>query len=739
MGEVTFSGLNYKKNHYWHEMVRRYFLLLLIPLVFCVVLYFSVQHVVTRQIQANAEATVQQVYASTSSMMREVEIVSDAIFTDIAALNNTLPGQRLPYSLDDPTSICRQLDIRRNGNEYIKHIYLISEEWQRIFSDNGYYHYSSLPSLLSQIGTSLEAFENIEERSWNMQTSSHLTDPYCIVPYRNNKGDIIGRILITLDLTVFVDTISDLHADFVCLYSPDTLITSHLLPTNAADVDWSDESAVSRVLGKQVKCFYVEVGDYTYMAAVERATYYQPFRVIGLCFLIYAAAVFLVGYLYLSKVSRERYRQLSMLIEALPQDSDAAGSYHELLSQIQKALLSARDKDAATQATVSERTLHNLLYGHYGKDAPLKYLEKIGFHDTEASCYVAVFYIRSFDTVALISSDSGDAHDMAEVIFRSSLAQFSAQDFKTISCIDPGSFITVFYEPRSDSDFGGRVTDTCDNVCAFMAESYGIRMQVAVSGAVTAQELVRGFRQAQSLEKFAVAIDRESNMISQDALHRDGGVLMTGDFVQQKQILQSALQMEKYDLIPSMAQAILREHVSPLASNYALAMGRLHAVSNILSEALLSAPPEGIDASACAARLQQIDSISSLSSAVEEIFQPLAGTSPGESRTYKEVERARQYIQDNLPDQNLNVSTICDSIGVISQRLTPMFREQLDMGIAEYVNYCRIEKAKELLAETRLTVKQIGEAVGYSTGDTFTRNFRKLEGLTPTEYRRIVV
>ena len=81
---------------------------------------------------------------------------------------------------------------------------------------------------------------------------------------------------------------------------------------------------------------------------------------------------------------------------------------------------------------------------------------------------------------------------------------------------------------------------------------------------------------------------------------------------------------------------------------------------------------------------------------------------------------------------------ICEAVGVIVQRLTPMFREQLDMGIAEYVNYCRIEQAKKLLSGTKLTVKKVGEEVGYSTTDTFTRNFRKMENMTPTEYRRIV-
>jgi len=106
--------------------------------------------------------------------------------------------------------------------------------------------------------------------------------------------------------------------------------------------------------------------------------------------------------------------------------------------------------------------------------------------------------------------------------------------------------------------------------------------------------------------------------------------------------------------------------------------------------------------------------------------------------SHKEVDRACEYISKHLKDPNLNVTMICDAVGIIVQRLTPMFQEQLNMGIAEYANYRRIEEAKKLLIITKLTVNQIAEEVGYSTTDTFTRNFRKLENLTPTEYRKII-
>jgi YesN/AraC family two-component response regulator len=59
------------------------------------------------------------------------------------------------------------------------------------------------------------------------------------------------------------------------------------------------------------------------------------------------------------------------------------------------------------------------------------------------------------------------------------------------------------------------------------------------------------------------------------------------------------------------------------------------------------------------------------------------------------------------------------------------------MAIAEYVNAQRIELFKKLLVETDLPVNQILVKVGYTNTDTSTRNFKKREGITPSEYRKL--
>jgi two-component system response regulator YesN len=63
------------------------------------------------------------------------------------------------------------------------------------------------------------------------------------------------------------------------------------------------------------------------------------------------------------------------------------------------------------------------------------------------------------------------------------------------------------------------------------------------------------------------------------------------------------------------------------------------------------------------------------------------------------------------------------------------FKDIMGKPFNEYVRDKRMEKAKELLVSTQLPILQIAENVGYPNEKYFSRLFRELEGVTPSEYR----
>ena len=68
--------------------------------------------------------------------------------------------------------------------------------------------------------------------------------------------------------------------------------------------------------------------------------------------------------------------------------------------------------------------------------------------------------------------------------------------------------------------------------------------------------------------------------------------------------------------------------------------------------------------------------------------------------------------------------------------LTRLFREQYGSTIVSYLLSLRISRAKELLRVTDLSVEEVGAQCGMPEANYFSRAFRKIEGVSPSEFRR---
>lgn len=65
-----------------------------------------------------------------------------------------------------------------------------------------------------------------------------------------------------------------------------------------------------------------------------------------------------------------------------------------------------------------------------------------------------------------------------------------------------------------------------------------------------------------------------------------------------------------------------------------------------------------------------------------------------------------------------------------------LFKQCFKVNFSAYLNRYRVEKAKKLILDSRLSLKDVGTAVGYSDANYFTRVFKRLTGQTPSEYRQ---
>jgi AraC-like DNA-binding protein len=100
------------------------------------------------------------------------------------------------------------------------------------------------------------------------------------------------------------------------------------------------------------------------------------------------------------------------------------------------------------------------------------------------------------------------------------------------------------------------------------------------------------------------------------------------------------------------------------------------------------------------------------------------------------MEEAAAYMRDNYSNSNLNMNALADHLSISAVALSVNFKDIMGMSPSDYLTLLRIERAKELLCETDLAVKEICGAVGYSDQRGFMRRFKQYTAKSPTQFRQ---
>lgn len=99
-----------------------------------------------------------------------------------------------------------------------------------------------------------------------------------------------------------------------------------------------------------------------------------------------------------------------------------------------------------------------------------------------------------------------------------------------------------------------------------------------------------------------------------------------------------------------------------------------------------------------------------------------------------DINKIVEYIESNY-QADIYLEQIAERFNTSAKYLSRLFKETLGIGFHEFLTTFRIEKAKNLLTDTDLSVNRIGQMVGFTNYSTFFRLFKKYEGINPSQYR----
>lgn len=107
-----------------------------------------------------------------------------------------------------------------------------------------------------------------------------------------------------------------------------------------------------------------------------------------------------------------------------------------------------------------------------------------------------------------------------------------------------------------------------------------------------------------------------------------------------------------------------------------------------------------------------------------------------EETHYHNIHKMKQFIEENL-NRQLSLAELADICNLSEGSLCRLFKKTNGMTLFTYINRCRMRKARHLLIETDLSVKEISAQCGCENESYFFRMFRMHSQMSPLVYRRI--
>lgn len=124
-----------------------------------------------------------------------------------------------------------------------------------------------------------------------------------------------------------------------------------------------------------------------------------------------------------------------------------------------------------------------------------------------------------------------------------------------------------------------------------------------------------------------------------------------------------------------------------------------------------------------------------LHATLEEKIDSFFKSFKDENRDNSTIFLIKEYVTQNYQNESLSIKDISEHVFLSSSYVCTVFKTETGKTLNQYLTEYRIEKAKKLLMDSRYKITDISAKVGYNDGNYFGKTFKKLVGLSPSEFR----
>lgn len=101
------------------------------------------------------------------------------------------------------------------------------------------------------------------------------------------------------------------------------------------------------------------------------------------------------------------------------------------------------------------------------------------------------------------------------------------------------------------------------------------------------------------------------------------------------------------------------------------------------------------------------------------------------------VKKTVEYCLENY-ESYINIDTICEYLNINKSYFCKKFKQETGYTFCSFLNILRVEKSKNLLKNSDMSLLDIAISVGFNSQNYYTVVFKKINGFTPLEYRHSI-
>lgn len=104
-------------------------------------------------------------------------------------------------------------------------------------------------------------------------------------------------------------------------------------------------------------------------------------------------------------------------------------------------------------------------------------------------------------------------------------------------------------------------------------------------------------------------------------------------------------------------------------------------------------------------------------------------------KNHKEIQTVKNFMKVNY-HKNITLDDLVELVHINKFYLIRIFKQEVGMSPIDYLIHVRIDEAQKMLRNTNIAIADIAHLVGFQSPSHFSKTFRELSNLTPSQYRR---